>query len=164
MKKLKKKGQTINYKGTTLLFIAVSSLMILLTESGNKEILQSPVTLGLLSILIISLTLFYIHEKRVDTPVMPFELWRKRLIFIANITSLTTGMIIIGVSSYLPAFVQGVMGETATIAGFTLTMMSIGWPIASTIAGRLLLKIGYRKTSLLGGIALLTGSLFFYFF
>lgn len=161
--KVEKKGQTINYKGTTLLFIAVSSLMILLTESGNKEILQSPVTLGLLSILIISLTLFYIHEKRVDTPVMPFELWRKRLIFIANITSLTTGMIIIGVSSYLPAFVQGVMGETATIAGFTLTMMSIGWPIASTIAGRLLLKIGYRKTSLLGGIALLTGSLFFYF-
>jgi len=39
--------------------------------------------------------------------------------------------------------------------------MSIGWPIASTIAGRLLLRIGYRKTSLIGGIFLLVGSCFF---
>src|SRR5690625_1682736 len=79
----------------------------------------------------------------------------------ANLTSLTTGMITIGVTSYLPAFVQGIMGKSATIAGFTLTTMSIGWPLASMISGRLLLRIGYRNTSLIGGVSLLIGSIFF---
>ena len=40
---------------------------------------------------------------------------------------------IIGLSSFLPTFVQGVMERSATVAGFTLTAMSIGWPIASTL-------------------------------
>src|SRR5690625_497158 len=39
--------------------------------------------------------------------------------------------------------------------------MSIGWPIASTVAGRLLLRIGYRKTSMIGGFSLLIGACFF---
>src|SRR5690625_2146333 len=67
-------------------------------------------------------------------------------------------MIMISVSSYLPPFVHGVMGKSAIIAGFTLTTMSIGWPIASTIAGRLLLKIGFRNTSIVGGVFLLVGT------
>src|SRR5690625_3296934 len=79
----------------------------------------------------------------------------------ANLAILFTGMILIGVSSYLPTFVQGVMGKSAIIAGFSLTTMSIGWPLAATVAGRLLLKIGYRLTSIIGGIALLVGSAMF---
>src|SRR5690625_4159608 len=94
--------------------------------------------------------------------MMPLSIWNNRLISIANIASLTTGMITIGVTSYLPTFVQGVMGRSATVAGFSLTSMSIGWPIASTIAGRLLLRIGYRRTSLIGACSLMIGGLFFF--
>src|SRR5690625_6155137 len=93
---------------------------------------------------------------------MTFEIWRHEVIRIANITYLLTGMILIGVSSYLPAFVQGVMGKSAMVAGFTLTTMSIGWPIASVVAGRLLLVRGYRVTSLLGGLSLVVGSFLFF--
>lgn len=92
---------------------------------------------------------------------MPFAVWRKRPILIANLTSLLTGMILIGISSYLPAFVQGVMGLSPTIAGFTLTVMSIGWPIASTASGYLLLKIGYRNTCMIGGFFLVLGGAVF---
>lgn len=77
-------------------------------------------------------------------------------------TSLTTGVMLIGISSFLPAFVQAVMGQTPIIAGFTLTAMSIGWPIASTISGRLLFKIGFRTTSVIGGAALIAGSAVFF--
>ena len=92
---------------------------------------------------------------------MPFNIWRERSIFIANMTSLTTGVMLIGISSFLPAFVQGVMERSPIVAGFTLTAMSIGWPIASALGGRLLLSIGYRKTSLFGGAALIRGSILF---
>src|SRR5699024_5613652 len=57
--------------------------------------------------------------------------------------------------------VQGVMGHSAIIAGFTLTMMSVGWPLASTFDGHIVLKIGYRWPAMIGGGALLSGALFF---
>ena len=76
-------------------------------------------------------------------------------------TSLTTGVMLIGISSFLPTFVQGVMERSPIVAGFTLTTMSIGWPLASTFSGKLLLKIGYRKTSIFGGVSLIIGSLMF---
>jgi MFS family permease len=53
------------------------------------------------------------------------------------------------------------MEQTAIVAGFTLTTMSIGWPIASTLSGRMLINIGYRATSIIGGLALILGSIAF---
>ncbi|HEY4602357.1 MAG TPA: MDR family MFS transporter [Cerasibacillus sp.] len=158
---IEKKKREINYLGTFLLFITVSSLMVLLTEMSH--ISRPNQFLLLIGITIVSLILFCVYERRSKMPVMPLKLWRNGPIRIANLTALTTGMIVIGVSSYLPTYVQGIMGKSATIAGFTLTMMSIGWPIASTVAGRLLLRIGYRSTAVLGGVSLLLGSVFFYF-
>lgn len=55
------------------------------------------------------------------------------------------------------------MGESATVAGFTLTAMSIGWPLASTLSGKMLLSAGYRNTTMLGGLALIAGSGMFAF-
>ncbi|EGA90338.1 drug resistance transporter, EmrB/QacA subfamily protein [Planococcus donghaensis MPA1U2] len=92
---------------------------------------------------------------------MPFEIWRNKTILFANLVSLATGVILIGISSYLPTYVTGVMEQPAAIAGFTLTAMSIGWPLAAFFSGRLLLKIGYFKTSLAGGVFLVIGSLLF---
>jgi MFS family permease len=91
--------------------------------------------------------------------MVPFNIWQERAILIANIVSFTTGIMIISLSSFLPTFVQGVMERSPTVAGFTLTAMSIGWPIASTFSGRLMLRIGFKMTSLIGGVSLIAGSL-----
>ena len=63
--------------------------------------------------------------------------------------------------AFLPTFVQGVMEQSPIVAGFTLTAMSIGWPIASTMSGTMLISLGYRKTSIIGGVSLLIGSIVF---
>jgi MFS family permease len=110
---------------------------------------------------IITLGIFVFHEGRAKEPVMPFNIWKERSIFVANVTSLTTGIMLIGISSFLPTFVQGVMEQSPIVAGFTLTTMSIGWPIASTFSGKMLISMGYRKTSLIGGTALILGSVVF---
>lgn len=81
---------------------------------------------------------------------------------VANIATLLSGMIILGLSSSLPTYVQGVMEESAIVAGFTLSTLSIGWPIAATAAGHMVLRIGFRKTAFLGGIALFAGTLLFF--
>ncbi|MFD1038707.1 MDR family MFS transporter [Virgibacillus byunsanensis] len=159
---IKKKRSSIDYAGAIWIVVSVFSLMFILVEGGVSIAWNSFVMVGLIGTTIIGLVLFFYQERRASVPMMPFDIWKIRIITVANLTSLTTGMILIGVSSYLPAFVQGVMGYSATIAGFTLTTMSIGWPIAATVAGKLLLVIGYRNTSLLGGVSLIIGGILFF--
>lgn len=156
--KVEKKKPNIDYIGTILFLISISSFMYLLVEAGKTELM-----IPLLLVGTTSLVFFVFHEQRTSVPMMPFHLWKMRPILIANLVSLMTGIILIGISTFLPIYVQVVMGKSATIAGFTLTAMSIGWPIASTLSGRLLLFLGYRKTTLIGGTALLAGGLMFVF-
>ncbi len=158
---IEKKKHQIDYFGAVLLTIAVSSVMYVLVEGGGRWSWGSWQVMILLILTLLALIGFVLQESKAAEPVMPFSIWKERSIFIANITSLTTGIILIGISSFLPTFVQGVMEQSPITAGFTLTMMSIGWPIASTLAGRMLMKIGYRKTSVIGGVFLIIGSFFF---
>ncbi len=158
---IEKKKHKVDYLGATLLTISISSLMIVLVEAGGNWAWMSAKTMSLIGLSILGLIFFIFQEKRAEEPIMPFTIWREQSIFIANITSLTTGVMLIGVSSFLPAFVQGVMEKSPIVAGFTLTAMSIGWPIASAASGRLLVGIGYRNTSLFGGALLIIGSILF---
>ncbi|MEI5905957.1 MDR family MFS transporter [Bacillus spongiae] len=158
---IEKKQPKIDFIGAFLLTMSITSLLYMLVEGGINIPWLSWEALGLFIFSILCFSLFFWNEKNVKEPMMPFSIWRERSIFIANIVSLTSGIILIGISSYLPAFVQGVMGESPTVAGFTLTAMSVGWPIAATVAGKLLLKIGYFKTSFMGGVALICGGTIF---
>ncbi|WP_437181943.1 MDR family MFS transporter [Salirhabdus salicampi] len=158
---IEKEKRHIDYIGSVLMVVSISSLVMILVEGGVSIPWNSPIMYGLIFIFITGLTSFFIQEKRALNPMMPFHIWKYRTILFANLTSFTTGMILIGMASYLPAFVQGVMERSATVAGFTLTTLSIGWPIAATLAGRLYMKIGFRTTALLGGLSLMIGGLFF---
>ncbi|WP_175989676.1 MDR family MFS transporter [Bacillus sp. Marseille-Q1617] len=160
---IEKKKPVIDYGGAALLVLTVSSLMVVLVEGGVRLPWDSWQTILLVSTSVLGLGVFIYHEMRTPQPMMPFDLWKVRSILVANVVSLTTGIMLIGISSFLPAFVQGVMERSATVAGFTLTAMSIGWPISATIAGRLLLKAGYFFTSLIGGISLIVGASVFVF-
>ncbi|WP_096154817.1 MULTISPECIES: MDR family MFS transporter [Bacillus] len=158
---VEKKKPSIDYGGALLLFVSVCTLMFVLVEGGVSFAWNSAMIIGLILLSIISFTLFIIQENRAKDPMMPFSIWKERSILVANVVSLTTGVMLIGISSFLPAFVQGVMERPPIVAGFTLTTMSIGWPIAATVAGRLLLRIGFRTTSIIGGVALIAGSIVF---
>ncbi|WP_204552901.1 MDR family MFS transporter [Bacillus ectoiniformans] len=159
--KVEKQKPVIDYKGTFLFIIAISSLMYLLVEGGVRVAWLSSTSALLIALFTAAMVLFIREERKTASPMMPFELWTVRSILIANLVSFTTGIMLIGISSFLPAYVQGVMGESATVAGFTLTAMSIGWPIASTLSGRMLISLGYRTTTMIGGAALMIGSFMF---
>lgn len=158
---VEKKKHDIDYIGALLLTVSISSLMFVLVEGGGRWSWGSWQVIALFALFTVTIAGFVFQEGRAKEPVMPFNIWKERSIFIANITSLTTGIMLIGISSFLPTFVQGVMEQSPIIAGFTLTTMSIGWPIASTLSGKMLISMGYRKTLLIGGLALILGSIVF---
>jgi len=156
-----KKKHEIDYFGACLLMIGISSLMFVLVEGGSRFPWGSLPIMFLISLAVMGFIGLYFQEKRASEPVMPFSIWKDRSILVANMTSLMTGILLIGISSFLPAFVQGVMGKNPIVAGFTLTTMSIGWPIASALSGKMMAAIGFRKTSGIGGIFLILGTLGF---
>jgi MFS family permease len=104
---------------------------------------------------------FILHERRTKEPMVTLSLWKKKEIRYANLASFMTGAMLLAVSGYLPTYVQGVLGQSPLIAGLTLTVISIGWPISSTIAGKMMLKTGFRVTAVIGGVALVISSLCF---
>ncbi|WP_059169974.1 MDR family MFS transporter [Bacillus sp. FJAT-27445] len=159
--KVEKKNHDIDYIGAILITIGISTLMFILVEGGHRWSWVSYQSALFFIVSFASLALFVLQERRAAEPMMPFSIWKEKSIFIANIVSLTTGVMLIGISSFLPAFVQGVMEQSPIVAGFALTAMSIGWPIASTFAGRIALAKGYRFTCLIGGSMLIVGGTFF---
>lgn len=159
--RIEKQDRSIDYPGAGLFFISISALMIVLIQGGAGWSWASWPALTLLALFVIGLIVFLFREKKAAAPMMPLDIWKHRLIAFANAATLTSGIMMMGLNSFLPTYVQGVMGYSAIVAGFTLTAMSIGWPIASTTAGFLILRIGPRTASVCGGISLLIGSIFF---
>ncbi len=76
----------------------------------------------------------------------------------SSLVSLSVGAILMGLTSYVPTFVQGVLGTGALVAAFALAVLTIGWPIAASQAGRLYLRVGFRTTALIGSVLVLAGS------
>ncbi len=63
-----------------------------------------------------------------------------------------------GSVSFIPLFVQSVMGTSATQAGITITPMLLGWVTASVVGMRLILKVGHRRLGLVGTATLVVGA------
>ncbi|GIP40918.1 MFS transporter [Paenibacillus sp. J31TS4] len=151
----------VDYAGSLLLFVSVGALMLLLIGGGSLWSWTSwPI--GVLAVLFAAgFTAFLFQEKRAPEPMMPLYLWKRRIISTANAAAFTTGALLIGLSTFLPTYVQGVMDRSPTVAGFTLAVMSIGWSLAATLGGRWVLRIGFRRMAVAGGILLTAGSVFF---
>jgi MFS family permease len=82
-----------------------------------------------------------------------------RVLNVTNAGSLVVGVMLMGLSSYVPLFSQKVLGTGAVVAGLILAAMTIGWPIAASTAGRLYLSVGFRFTLVLGGVITVVGAL-----
>lgn len=155
---VREKKVSIDYKGAILLTLSLSAFLFWLVEGGHSFSRLSIYSLALIGIGALLFVIFVRVERKVEEPMMPFSIWKNPVILYANLVSLTTGVILIGISSYLPTFVTGVMEQPAIIAGFTLTAMSIGWPIASSVAGHLLIRYGTFRVSFAGGLSLIIGT------
>jgi predicted MFS family arabinose efflux permease len=97
-------------------------------------------------------------ENRAADPILPLHLFREKLFAIAVIHGVLTGWAMFGSISFIPLFVQSVLGTSATQAGITIAPMLLGWVAASIIGTRLLLKVGYRRLAILGTALLVIGA------
>jgi MFS family permease len=110
------------------------------------------------AVAIAALALLAVHENRTPEPMLPLELWRNRIILVGGLGGAVISAVMMGVSAFLPTFVQGAMGRSATAGGLVLGAMSVTWAVASFYGGRLMVRTTYRLTAVLGTLALIAGS------
>ena len=90
---------------------------------------------------------------RTPEPMLPLELWRNRIIVLGSLGNCAAGALMMGVSAFLPAYVQGAMGRSAMAGGLVLGAMSVSWALASIAAARIMARTSYRLTAVLGALA-----------
>jgi EmrB/QacA subfamily drug resistance transporter len=152
------KKRSIDYAGTLLLTGGIVALLFALLQGGVSWAWLSLPSIGLFVASIVLIVLFVAQENRTLEPVLPLTLFRNRIISVSSIGGLVLGVILFGISSYVPLFVQGVDGGTATNAGIVLVPFLVAWPITATLSGKMIIRYGYRITALAGAILAVIGT------
>ncbi len=151
---VQRRSHRIDWAGSLLLLLAFGSLLPALVQSGS---LSAMTLIVLTAIGLAALAVLYLHERRTPEPMLPLELWRNRVIVVGSIGNFTSGAMMMGVSAFLPTYVQGAMGREAVDGGLVLGAMSVTWAEASFVAGRIMVRTSYRLVAILGGVALSIG-------
>jgi MFS family permease len=148
----------IDHLSAGIFTVAIAAIMADLTALSTSGRLG----IGLTTLVaVIAVVLFVLQERRSPEPMISLELWGRRPIAAANGASLLAGMVMIGLTTFLPMFVQGVMQKSPLIGGFALSAMVLGWPIGATVGVRGFRRFGVRSVLRVGGVLIPLGSLVF---
>jgi MFS family permease len=150
--------RSIDVAGAVLFTIAVASLMIALTEAATSDDMLALLAAGLFCL---SSALFVVQERRAADPMISFTLWSRRPIAATNGVAVLSNMALTGLTTFLPMYVQGVLHRSPVVAGLTLTMMLLGWPVAATLAARFFPRFGLRRIMVAGSVLLPAGAIVF---
>jgi EmrB/QacA subfamily drug resistance transporter len=155
---VERRRHRIDYAGAALLAVGGSLLILGLLEGGVAWAWDSPASIAVLASAALLLVLFTYVESRAAEPILPLWVFRRRVLVGANATALAVGVILIGLTSYVPLYAQGVLGHGAVVAGFAVAALTVGWPIAASLSGRVYLRFGFRDCALFGTIFAIAGS------
>jgi MFS family permease len=137
----------------------IASVVILgVLEGGQSWAWDSPASITILVLGVAALIAFGLVERTAAEPVLPLWVFRRRLLIGSGLTSAGVGAILLGLSSYIPTYVQEVIGTGPLVAGFALATLLLGWPIAASQAGKVYLRLGFRGCALIGTSIVLLGS------
>jgi EmrB/QacA subfamily drug resistance transporter len=157
--RLERRPQRIDWLGAVLLTASIVLLLFVVSEGGRTYGWLSPVSLVLLGVASGLFAWFIVHTRSTRDPLIDLGLLRAPLVRAGLGIGTLAGVVMFGLTTYVPPMVQGVHGGTAIDAGVAVAAMSIGWPVGSVVAGRLLVRTGARPIVIAGTTLLVVGSL-----
>ncbi|MGY5764731.1 MDR family MFS transporter [Brachybacterium sp. DNPG3] len=148
----------IDYLGMALIAAATVAIVLVCTWGGSEYVWASPQILGLIAAAVVLGGLFVLVESKAEQPVIPLALFRNRSFVLATFSGLLTGIAMFGVLSYMPTYIQMVVGVSATVAGLLMIPMMGGLLISSVISGQLVTRTGrYKIFPLIGSAVMALG-------
>ena len=135
--------QRVDIGGAITLTLGMGLVLIALQSGSQGSDWLSATTLLIWAGAVALLALFVFYERRAPAPILSFDLLSRPVIAIPCLAGLLAGVVLIGYSAYVPLLVQGAWGGSPIEAGLVVAPMSIGWPVASAMSGRLIKRVGY---------------------
>jgi EmrB/QacA subfamily drug resistance transporter len=166
---LKEAGQErhahkLDFAGTLSLLSSLMLLFYALSHSAHSRQPFNAELIGMIALALVSLVVFYFIERRAVEPIIPLDLFHHSLFKTSAAVATLASMGVFGAISYLPLYLQGVAGLTASRAGMILLFLSVAWTAGSLIAGQLLNRVGYRASAAIGMFLLAAGYSLFVLF
>jgi len=157
---LRRVHHVIDYLGTAVLALAVTSLILLTSLGGTTYAWAStPIyILGLAGVVLIGV--FVLVERRAAEPVLPLHLFKLRTFSMTSVVGFIVGFAMFGAITYLPAFFQVVRGISPTISGVYLLPLMAGLLLVSISSGQVISKTGKYRFFPIAGSAFMTVGLF----
>jgi EmrB/QacA subfamily drug resistance transporter len=148
----------LDYRGTVLLMATVVPALLAFSWAGSRYDWLSPQIIGILTWATVATVMFTYAEVHTEEPLLPMGLFRNRIFAVSAVVTFLTGIGMFGSLSYIPLFVQGVIGTSATNSGLVTMPMMIAMAIASAIAGQIMSRLGhYRILGVVGLTVMVAG-------
>lgn len=143
------KRAKVDVIGAILFTITISALMIGLTDTEKAS---TTYLVSTAAIFLVALLLFIWQELRTPHPMLSLELWIRRPIASSNAVTFVASMAVMGLTTFLPIYIQAVLDRSALVGGLSLSAMLLGWPAAATFAARSFQRIGIRPLMITGSL------------
>jgi EmrB/QacA subfamily drug resistance transporter len=157
--RVERQQHRIDYVGAAILTGAMTLLILGILEGGQAWGWLSPTSIAVFGIGALLLAAFLLVERRAAEPVLPLWVLSRRLLATTTMLALGVGVILIGLTSFVPTYLENSLGVDPLVGGLALAALTIGWPIAATLSGRLLyLRFGFRPTILVGMALVVLGT------
>src|SRR5438105_9514697 len=141
----------IDYLGSVTLVAGTVPLLLAFSWAGTQYAWDSWQIIGLFAFSVVMLIIFVLIETRAAEPIISPRLFKNSIFVVSVIATFLVSAAMFGAILYLPLFVQGVLGDSATNSGIVLTPMMIGFMISSIVGGQLLSRTGRYKILAMGG-------------
>lgn len=153
-------NETIDYLGTVLLSVTLVTMLLGFSWAGTKYEWSSLTILSLFGGSVVALAFFIWAEYRAKSPILPLHLFKYSNFTFSNIIGFSVGVGMFGGIMYVPYFIQGVLGYSATHSSFITMTMTLGLVGASAWGGNLITKTGkYKRQAILGLLVSVVGLL-----
>ena len=153
------RGQRIDYFGVAALAGSIVPLLLALVWGGDVFAWGSPQIIGLFAAAAVGAGAFIYAEQRADEPIIPLELFRNRVFAVAGGVTFLTGVGMFGAITFMPMFVQGVLGASATSSGVVTTPLMLGMVVSSVLTGQIVSRTGRYRLLAIGGSAVLAAGM-----
>lgn len=150
-------GTKLDVVGMVTLVLSIVPLMIALSWGGSQYEWGSPQVIGPLILSAVMIATFIMAELRVADPIMPFAIYKNRIVAVSLFAVFGTGFGMFGGIIFIPLYFQGVLGASATSSGSFLTPMMLGVVAGAAITGQAISRFGgHYRTMGLTGLTIMT--------
>jgi len=140
----------IDYLGMVFLTLALTPALLVVSWGGTRYDWSSPLILGMSVLALASVAIFVHMERRAADPILPLHLFKESITTLGSAGLFIMSFGLFGVISFLPLFLQAVVGMSATNSGELLIPMMLGVMATSLASGFLLKRTGYKPWLLAG--------------